>query len=439
MAASGYASILTRALPIADHPAAGKAFFWLSAFYLVYCSRPEDWVPGLSHVPLAKITAICALWWLYKIGGLRGHVLRALPPESRYLLTLIALLFVSGILSPIWKGGAISHAIDFSKCYIVWLLSFLLVTDFAKFRHVVFIQSASVALISLISVVKGHSTPRLQGVLGGIYGNPNDLAFAIVLCMPFCLAFLLSARSAARKAVWLWAMLMMSVTLLLTASRAGFVDLLVAGSVSLWHFGIRGKRFYLIGATAVLGLLIGLAAGRHLKDRLLATTGGSFQTIEEKRAYGSFEARVYLMKRALQGIEEYPLFGVGINNFLVYSGIWHQVHMSYLQVAVEGGIPALIFYLLFFSRGFGNLRKLRRLNNLDAEVTLFVGALHSSLVGFAVGALFAPEAYQFFPYFTVGYTSALLAIMQRTTRVAERQPAKLSSLARLHAELYGQG
>jgi len=41
---------------------------------------------------------------------------------------------------------------------------------------------------------------------------------------------------------------------------------------------------------------------------------------------------------------------------------------------------------------------------------LFAGALHSSLVGFLVGALFAPEAYQYFPYFAVAYTAVLLAI-----------------------------
>jgi hypothetical protein len=43
---------------------------------------------------------------------------------------------------------------------------------------------------------------------------------------------------------------------------------------------------------------------------------------------------------------------------------------------------------------------------------LFAGALHSSLVGFLVGALFAPEAYQYFPYFAVAYTAVLVAIEQ---------------------------
>src|ERR1035438_2744959 len=46
----------------------------------------------------------------------------------------------------------------------------------------------------------------------------------------------------------------------------------------------------------------------------------------------------------------------------------------------------------------------------DEQTELFISALHSSLIGFGVGAFFAPEAYQYFPYFAVAYTSVLLAI-----------------------------
>jgi hypothetical protein len=67
---------------------------------------------------------------------------------------------------------------------------------------------------------------------------------------------------------------------------------------------------------------------------------------------------------------------------------------------------------LFFCYGFANLRKLRKMNLQDPQVVLFTGALYATLVGFVVGALFAPEAYQYFPYFAVAYTSVLLAIAQ---------------------------
>jgi O-antigen ligase len=413
-----------------------QAFFWLSAFFLVYCGRPEDWIPGLFYIPLAKITGIAALWGLYKIGGLKSRVLSNLPIESTYLLSLIGIFYLSGFLSPIWKGSAISHAIDFSKSFVVWLLTYLLVTNFSKFRRILYIQASCVAIIALVSVVKGHNTPRLEGVLGGIYGNPNDLAFSIVLCLPFNLAFFLVARKVTAKLAWFAGMLMMGVALLMTASRAGFVDLIVSGSVCLWHFGIRGKRMYLIVATLVLSALLMLAAGNRLAARLAASTGDSQDVAEDKEAYESLEARKFLMEKAVEGIERYPILGVGIDNFMIYSGTWHVVHMSYLQIGVEGGIPALILYLLFFSRGFANLKMLRKMEWLDPETKLFVGALHSSLIGFAVGALFAPEAYQFFPYFSVAFTSALLAIATRYAPVAYAKPLRLNSMARLQAETY---
>ena len=55
-------------------------------------------------------------------------------------------------------------------------------------------------------------------------------------------------------------------------------------------------------------------------------------------------------------------------------------------------------------------------------MVLFSGALHASLIGFAFGALFSPEAYQFFPYFAVAYTSALLAIVKEGDLRAKRLP-----------------
>jgi O-antigen ligase len=160
-------------------------------------------------------------------------------------------------------------------------------------------------------------------------------------------------------------------------------------------------------------------AGGKLYDRFAALSGNS--TTEES-AYGSFEQRTYLMQRALAGIAHYPVLGVGVNNFTSYSGVWREVHMTYLQICVEGGIPVLILYLMFFRRGFKNLKTLRKTPNLDEQTVLFVGALHSSLIGFAVGALFAPEAYQFFPYFAIAFTAALLQTVTERTKAPAAAP-----------------
>jgi len=396
------------------------AFTWLSAFYVVYCARPEDWIPGLSHIPLAKITAFGAFVGLMTSMSKSERRFRDLPKESRYLLAMILVLLLAGVLSPIWKGGAVSFTLAFGKIYIAWVLTFMLVTSFEKFRRIIFIQAASVAAICAISIVKGHSHPRLEGVIGGIYSNPNDLAFAIALSLPFCLAFLVSTKNAIRKMIWLVSMLIMLAALFMTASRGGFITLVITGVVCLWHFGVRGRRFFLIVGTAVVGGIVLIAAGGKLIDRFEAMSG---ETVEGREAaYESYEQRKFLMEKAIEGIEHYPILGVGAKNFQVYSTVWRDVHMTYLQITVEGGIPTAILFLLFFSCAFSNLKVLRKRKDLDVQTVLFVGALHSSMVGFIVGATFAPEAYQFFPYFAVAYTSALIAIVKEQDRHSANPP-----------------
>ena len=393
----------------------GLGFFFLSAFFVVYCIRPEDWIPGLKYMPVAKVTAGGAIIALISNAGTVQRKLKDLPREAKYLAALISVLCLSAILSPVWTGGAVSHTVDFAKVFVVYALIFVLVTDIRRLRRIVYVQSASVVGMTAISIIKGHDRPRLDGVIGGVYSNPNDLAFAIVLCIPFCLAFLVTSKSMLLKCAWAIGILIMLVALFMTASRAGFIDLLFSGIVVLWHFGVRGRRLYLIVITAFLGGLLMITIGKKLVQRFEAISAQA----EGDSAYGSYEQRKELMRRAVQVIARYPILGVGVNNFMNYSGLWREVHMAYLEIAVEGGIPALVLFLLFFGCGFRNLRLLRKRKSLPMDYEVFSGAVHASLIGFVVGALFGPEAYHFFPYVAVAYTSVMLAMVKRL----EDQPA----------------
>ena len=200
---------------------------------------------------------------------------------------------------------------------------------------------------------------------------PNDLAFAVVLALPFALLFMVISKNMIVKVLWIGGMLIMLFTIFLTASRAGFIDLVISGTVTLWFFAIKGKRPYLLVGTVFTAILIAATVGGKLYDRFEALEGGS---TTEKSAYGSYQDRMYLMVRAVDAIEHYPIFGIGARNFPTYSGIWRDVHMTYLQVAAEGGIPILILYLMFFRRGFKNLKILRKRKDLDREHDVVCGS-----------------------------------------------------------------
>jgi O-antigen ligase len=398
------------------------AFIWLGAFYFVYCARPEDWITFLGAIPMAKITGILAFVALLLSFGKTSRRLKNLPREAHYLLALIGILFLSAFLSPVWRGGAFFQTVNFSKVFVAWLLTFVLVTSIKRFRRIIFVQAASVATICAVAIVKGRSVPRLNGVMGGIYSNPNDLAFAIVLCLPFCLAFFVTSRNILLKIIWAFGILVMCAALILTASRAGFINLVISGAVSLWHFGIKGRRLYLVVATVFVMAALLLVSGSRLKERLSVLSGATVDTQVEETAYESFEERKLLTIKALQGILHYPILGVGTQNFVVYSERWKQVHSTYLQIAVEGGIPAFILFVLFLRRGFRNLREVNQIGDLDHDTKAFAGALHASLIGFIVGAFFAPEAYQFFTYFAICYTSVLLAMVKEQQGPETRSP-----------------
>ena len=387
------------------------AYFWLLAFFVVYCARPEDWIPGLHELPLAKITGMLALVaFVLSLGQARR-----LPREVVYLFLLFAQLCLTVPFSPVWRGGAFNQVLDFSKVVVIVPVTIIVVSSLARLRRLIFIQTASVFAVAIVSLVKGQvRAGRLEGVLRGVYGNPNDIALGIVLTIPFCFVFMLVARSAFRKAFWLLAATAMTYCLFRTASRGGLLAFVAAMGLLLRELGIKGGRRYLLPLAGLIVLGGWLVAGQRLKERFDATVG-NLDRPEDKSAYGSALQRREILWRSLVVTAQHPLFGVGPGNFTGMSGTWHDPHNSYTQISAEGGVPALVLYLIILRLALANVGRTRRLPDASKEEHLLAGALRASLAGYLVGSFFISFAYNFFPYFLAAYASALYAIAAKRT------------------------
>ena len=372
------------------------AYFWLLLFSVVNFARPEDWIPGLTRIPLAKITGILAFVALvFTIGKVRHRYAR----EMIYLFLLFGQLCLTVPFSPIWRGGAFQGVLDFSKVVVIGIVMLLVVRTTIRLRYLLFVQAASVAIVAVVSVWKrGYLSGRLQGVLNGNYGNPNDLALCIVVSLPLCLVFLFGSRSRLRKTVWAAAIAVMTYAVFLTSSRAGLLSLIVVVSVCLWEFAIRGRRRYLVAVVAIAAVVFSVYAANGVVGRLSAKDESASESAQQRRE---------LLIKSLNVTAQHPLFGIGPGNFTVVSGNWHVSHNSYTQMSSEGGIPALVLYLLILSRGFTNVRSVKRMTRNGGELKMFASALRASLAGFVVGSFFASEAYQFLTYFLVFYTTIL--------------------------------
>jgi O-antigen ligase len=409
--------VSTDRVPEHDHQiqnqpqSSSTAYFCLLLFFVVYCARPEDWVPFLAVIPLARIAGVfCGLSFLASLPQLNRH----LPRETIYLALLVFQLWLTVPMSPVWPGGAFYVTLDFSKVLLIVLVIGVAVTTMVQLRRLIFVQVASVAAIAAVTLIKKDLVlGRLAGAVHGIYENSNELALILVLTLPLCIAFLLRTPSLWRKGVWAAAAMLMVYETMLTGSRGGLLALLVCGAVCLREFGIRGKRFALILAAAGVAIVLMLFAGDIVMDRFHAMFDDEATTEAARAAHGSAVQRQELFWKAVAMTAEHPVFGIGPGNFNIAVGTWHDQHNSYTQMSSEGGMPALILYLLLLWRALVNLRRTNRLASPDSEEALFAMALRGSLYGFMVGSFFSASAYQFFPYFLVGYSSALVGTVER--------------------------
>src|SRR2546428_5347716 len=221
------------------------AYGALLLFSVLYYARPEDIIPGLSSIPWSKISGGIAL--LAVIAGLAGNKIKTkFPLELKLLLVLFAHLVIT-IPFAFWRGGAFANVFEkFSKEVIVALLVTLIVQNIDELRKLIFVQAAAVGIMTIVTVIIHPGGVRLEGVLGGIFDNPNDLAISIAINWPLCLTFFFFTRGIGKKLFWIVCLLGMLYAVVATYSRSGLMAMIVSVLVCLWEFGIRGKRFPMI-------------------------------------------------------------------------------------------------------------------------------------------------------------------------------------------------
>jgi hypothetical protein len=302
---------------------------------------------------------------------------------------------------------------EFSKIVLIIFLLVQVVDTFPHLRQLIFMQTVAVITISMISLINSTQIAgRMNASIGGIYGNPNDLAASISLVMPFCFAFMEATRNIIKKGLWLCTILLLGYALVATFSRGGFLAMLAATASSLWYIGgktRRSRRLILVLPFVMCVTLLGAMRGNY------ATRIQSIfdPTLDQN---GSYVARQDLLIRSLELAARHPLFGVGPGMFgdARNSGGWHAAHNSYTELAAEAGILASVFFIWMFVDSFARVARISDNKEFDPEIRLFAGALSANLVAFFVVAFVSSVEYLILPYFLMGYSIALAAISLRS-------------------------
>jgi hypothetical protein len=318
-----------------------------------------------------------------------------------------------------WRGGSFDLVYEFSKIVLIVLVLVQAVDTFPRLRQLIFVQTAAVITISVASLInyKTQIAGRMDASVGGIFGNPNDLAANISLVMPFCFAFLQATCNIIKKGFWLCTILLLSYALIATFSRGGFLAMLAAAASSLWYIGAkarRSRRLLLILPFVICVTLLGVMRGNY---------GTRIQSILDPTLdqYGSVVARQDLLIRSLELAARHPLLGVGPGRFEEFSGGWHAAHNSYTELAADAGFPACIFFIWMLVDSFVRVARIPVNKEFDPDIRLFAGALSASLVALFVVASVSSVEYLILPYFLMGYSIALVAISLRSRR---RRPSE---------------
>lgn len=389
------------------HVAPGRqtalAYAGLLLFVGIYFGRPEDWVPGLHSVPLAKIAGGIAIG-SFIFSASRHLKLFAIPLEAFLMLGLFAQLCLA-IPFAYYRTGSFELVTGvFLKVLLVSLVVMLTVSSESRLRKLLLVQTIAMGVMAVFSSWK-YSGGRASGVVGGDFSNPNDLALCLVLAIPFAIMFFLTARGLLDRAIWGAASLVLVYTTLITYSRTGFLALLTAAVACLYHYrSALIRRPTLMFLCATLGVVVFFASPAGYGNRLATIVH------PDQDETGSAQQRRFVLNKSIELTLQHPLVGVGPGMFESLSGVWLQPHNTYTQLSSEAGLPALFIFLWLVHRAFRNSREVRKICPRNSPLYLIAGASQASLCAFAVGALFSGLAYHFFPYLLIAYSVALRQI-----------------------------
>jgi len=402
-------------LPPRSNAEATRGKHWLAfagvyLFTLMLYARPNDLFPALGDFPLVKIVAISVLLIYIGSKSAAGERLSVWTLEMTMLVAIAALgLF----LMPL--SASPKDSIDMlTDIYLKTVIIFILMVNLIDTRQRIFSLWKLVVVCGVVlgvgaikSYMKGEFTDkglRIEGLVGGMFENPNDLATALDLLLPFAVVLTLIGKGFARL-FYLTCTAVMGIGVLVTLSRGGFLGLIASGGVLLWKLG-RGRRLKtMLGAAMICGILFAAMPGGY---------GARIATIfnNDQDQTGSAQLRRELMERAASIAINRPIVGVGMGNFHIYSIREKEAHNAYLEIAAELGVMGLIAYLIVILAPLRSLHRIERQtrgmqSKSEQEMYWLSVSIQAAFIAYMVCSFFASIQYLWYLYYTAAYAVAL--------------------------------
>ncbi|MGH9844017.1 MAG: putative O-glycosylation ligase, exosortase A system-associated [Blastocatellia bacterium] len=363
-------------------------FTGLVSYVAIAYVRPHEW----AYMPAAQVSLAVAM------ATLIGYVLFELTQRAPRLGANWLLLLLWGQLSlatllAVSQDVAKGKFIELSKTILIALLMTAMVDSQKRARWLLIGTTLAIGFLAFrsnfgILITLGQS--RIYGP-GGAFEDNNDYALLLNVAAPVAFFVARAEKDLRLKLVCYVLAAMMIITVPFTLSRGGFLGLCVV----MLGLALKSKH-KLIGVAAVV--LAGAIAFSLMPNRIIERVG-TIRTARETDQ--SAQMRLDAWRVSWLIVTDHPLFGVGPRNMLEiyhnYLGAGMDVgsvrvaHNSFLQMAVDGGLPALFFFLGLIGLSSWRLRMTRSVLKTrapDSPLIAYCHGMEVALLAYFVSANF---------------------------------------------------
>ena len=382
------------------------AGLFLFTFLLLF--RPYEFSTSLLWLSRAAlITAIVTLIFFIPTQlGLENRItVRSREINLVLLLALISLISIPFALDRFraWNGF-----LEYMKIIIMFLVTVNVVRSEKRLKALLLLVLVATCFLS-ISAINDYRLgnlvlrgARIRGAIGGLFENPNDLALHFVTIFPIVIVLGLSSRFLISKLIYFAAAAATLGGVMVTFSRGGFLGMIFVIGALVWK--LSRKNFFIVGAiSVVLIFFLLILAPDAYRDRI-STTGD-----------GSSVARMGELKRSIFLSVRNPFFGVGMDNYILFSDREQGTHNSYTQVSAEIGFAGMVVYILFLIATLKRVAKMPDPKSVDKKKRLLpylaIG-VQAGLIGYMVSSFFAAVAFFWYVYYLAAYGICISRLYQ---------------------------
>ncbi len=360
--------------PLGDLSAAGRvafAFLWL--FVLSFPAEKAFEIPGLGTV--SRLFGLMALG----AGVLAAIADRRLRPLSRtHAVLAVFVLWAAATVR--WSLAPDDTAVKV-QTYLQLLGMAWLVWEFCPTEERIasimraYVFGTFYADYDTFSRWLGaHATYYQRYATAGF--DPNDLALTLALSIP--LSFYLAAKARRGRGWIYWVQMAMAfLTILLSASRTGFLTACLAAAIvplGTRYMGRAERRLVVVGLAAAVAGAVAV---------IPATSWKRISTIGAEVSSGSFNSRSLIWSAGWQEFQERPLAGAGAGAYpravepvMGWPTWWRVVaHNTFFSVLVETGIVGFALFAAVLGMLVAAVKRMAGLERLLWAVMLSVWAV----------------------------------------------------------------